>query len=163
MKKTLLILTLLMVAVAVIIFLLFSSQDERQVRRNIASLSDSISALLEKDGIAALAEARKIGSFFTEDCQIAVGDPVPEIHGREELISAAYATRKARGIVADEVEVAFYDVSVTIAENEVMAISIKTAVATGATGREIRNIKMHWKKTEGRWEITTAKSIPILY
>ena len=160
MKKTFLVLMFLIVSVTVVIFL-FSHQDERQIRRNIASLSAGISALMEEDGIAALIEARKIGSLFTEDCQIVVGEPVPEIHGREELISAAYGV--TRWVVADKVEVAFYDVSVTIAENGVMAISIKTVVVTDTPGREIRNIKMHWEKREGRWEIATAKSIPILY
>lgn len=158
MKKILLILTLLVVAVAVVVFY-FSQQDERQIRRNIASLSDSISALLREDGIAALTEARRIGLLFTEDCQITVGGPVPEIHGRQELISAAYGARR---MLAGKVEVAFRDVSITVAEDRVTAISTKTAVATGATGREVRNIKMRWEKTEGRWEIATAKYIPIL-
>lgn len=160
MKKTFFILALLIVSVVVAIFF-FYHQDERQIRRNISSLLASISALIEEDGIAALIEARKIGSLFTEYCQIVVGEPVPEIHGRQALISAAYGV--TRRVVADEVKVAFYDVSVTVAENGIMAISIKTVVVTGAPGREIRNIKMHWEKIDGRWEIAIAKLIPILY
>jgi hypothetical protein len=159
LKKILLILALLIVT-AVVIFL-FLEQDERQIRRNISSLSTAISMLLKEDGIAALAEAHRIGTFFTEDCQIVVGGPVPEIHGREALISAAYATRMGIGGIV--VEVAFRDISVTVAEDEVTAVSIKTAVATTATGREIRNIQMHWEKTDRRWKIAAARYVPILY
>ena len=160
MKKIFLILTLLIIAVIVVVFL-FSRQDERQIRRNMNSLLVSAFDLIEEDGIAALIEARRIGTFFTEDCQIIVGSPIPEIRGRETLIVAVYGV--TRNIVTNEIRIDFHDVSITIAENRVMATSIKTVVATGAHGREIRNIKMHWEKIEGRWEIATAKSIPILY
>ncbi len=165
MQKILLILILLTVATAVAIFL-FSQQDERQIRRNIASLSATISRSMSRDGIGALAEIYKIGAFFTDDCQIVVGDPIPEIHGRGALIAAIYQVRK---IVAGKIEVAFRDVSVTIEENRVTAISIKTAIATGvfpdsgAPVKEIRDIEMHWEKTEKGWKIAEAKAIPILY
>lgn len=155
MKKAFLILLPVVIVIVVIFFL--SRQDERQIRRNIASLSASISALMEKKGPGALMEARKIGLFFSEDCRVIVGEPLPEIRGREALISAAY--RITREVVADEVEITLYDISITIEEDRLTALSLKTVVATGIHGREIRNVEMRWRKIDGRWKIETAVAL----
>jgi hypothetical protein len=145
----------------VVIFVFYKTRNERQIRRNISSLSTAISSILKNDGITVPQfEVLRIVSFFTEDCQITIGRPLPKIYGRQDLIAAVYLAGK---MYVGEVEVGFYDVSVSIAENAATATSTKTAVATRAIGREILNIKMHWEKIQGRWKIATVESIPILH
>ncbi len=160
MKKIVLTLIFLLVISFIVVLIVTRHNDERQIHGYLISLAAMLSKSINGGGIVALAEIHRIGAFFTDDCRIVVGDSIPEIHGREALIATIYQIRK---MVADEVEVAFHDVSITIRKNKVTAISIKTAVVTHASAREIRDIEMHWEKIEERWKIAEAKAIPILY
>lgn len=112
----------------------------------------------------ALANIQKIKSFFTQDCRIAVGAPIPDIIGHDMLMSTIYQARK----IVDKIDVDFYDISVIIRENHITANTTMTAKATGPDPQggervtEVREVEISWEKVEGVWKIADVQLIQTL-
>ncbi len=164
MKKLILVLTFLLTASFIVFFLLTRQGDERQIRKNLISLAAMVSKLGDESELIALANIQKIKSLFTRDCQISLGAPVPEIRGRDMLISALHQARR----MVERIEVDFYDISVIIGENYMTAKTTMTAKATaldpqrGKRVMEAREVDMCWKKVEGEWKIAKVQLIRTL-
>lgn len=162
MKKFIPALTFLFAVFFIIIFLVTRHHgDEWQIRRNLSSLAAMVSGLGNESELVAMNNIRKMKSLFTKDCHIAVGSPVPEMTGHDMLVSTVYQVRK----MVNNVDVDFYDISVTIGENRVTARTTMTATVTrreGERGTEAREVEMRWKKVEGVWKIAEVQLVKTL-
>ena len=159
MKKSTVIVMLALTISFVVIFFTLRHRDERRIRRHLSSLAATVSKPESEDNLALIGKTRKIRTFFTEDCQILVGDPVPEIGGLEMLVAVFSQVRGS----FDEVDVDFRDISIIIGERHTAAKTLMTAKAIifdpheNERVMEVRKIEMNWKKVKGRWKIAKAQ------
>ena len=164
MKKITVPLILTLTVSLIIIFFTSRNRDERRIRKNLGSLAVTVSKSRDQGDLAFIAKAQRIKSFFTQDCRIVVGAPVPDIQGVEMLAGVFYQALRS----VDEVKVGFYDISITIAEQGSSAKTVMTAKATssdphgGGRVTDAREIEMDWKKIDRTWKIVEVRAIQVL-
>ena len=161
MRKGLLTLVFAIAVISGVFLFTRANRDERQIRKNL----DAIASLLEKEGnetiVVVLARIRKITSFFLKDCHIEVGNPVPVIRGRDELISTVSQTHRSVG----KIKVKLSDVSIALEENLMLAESTLTAAATISNSAmkddEIypRELVIIWQKVGKEWKIEKVRAV----
>lgn len=165
MKKITIPLILTLTVSLMAIFFITRNRDERHIRKNLSSLAATISKSRDEGALALIAKAQKIKSFFTQDCRIVVGAPIPDIQGLEMLVAVFYQALRS----VDEVNVGFHDISVTIGEEGITAKTVMTAKATGPDPQggervtDAREIEMDWKKIDGTWKIAEVRVVQILH
>ena len=146
-------------AAAVLIFVLMRDSDERRIRaqlkrfRNVVTKSDE--AVSE---IVLLGNTRALQALLTDACTVRIGSPVPDMNGKRSIVAAYFHVMK----MSLTIEVALYDISVTIGDDRATATSVMTATAGSPDGRgdgiEAREIEMRWKKIEDTWKIAEVKA-----
>ncbi len=160
MKKSIVIVVPALIVAFIVVFFMLRHRDERRIRKHLSSLAATVSKPESEDNLAFIVKTQKIKTFFTEDCQILVGDPVPDIEGLE-MLAAVFS--QVRGSF-DEVDVDFRDISIIIGEGHTTAKTVMTAKAIildpheNKRFMEVREIEMSWEKIKGRWKIAEARA-----
>ena len=114
--------------------------------------------------ITGFSKARKIGMFFTDDCKIAIGKPIPDINGSSELVGTVINARKS----ASEIRIRFLDISVSVSDDRTTALLKMTASAVvcnhGRPGREIeaREVEIALVKINKIWKIREVITVKTL-
>ena len=133
--------------------------DERDVRRRLNAFADEFNETTAP-GVAAVAHAARIGSYFTEDVVVELGDGAPPIRGRQTLI--AMATRLQPRTEAFTLEV--LDQNVTISSPSTADVNLTAAFrrrsrAPGEDAIEARELALRMVKTAGNWLVSEVKSV----
>ena len=161
MRKGLLTLVFAIAVISGVFLFTRANRDERRIRKNL----DTVAGLLEKEGnetiVVALARIRKITSFFLKDCHIEVGNPVPVINGRDELISTVSHAHRSVG----SIKVKLSDISITLEEDLMRAESTLTAAASVSNSvmekDKIypRELVITWQKAGREWKIENIRAV----
>ena len=135
--------------------------DERDVRRRLDALAAEFNQSTT-DGLGTVARAARIGSFFTEDVVVELGQGSPPIHGRETLIGMS--TRLQPRTAAFVLE--FSDVTVDLldaAHAEVtFTLVIRRRSESGAESLDAREFAVDMRKAGGDWRVSRAIAIDTL-
>ncbi len=156
-------------AVAVLILLggfvfLSRERDELQIRRNLSLLRELLEKSSDESPVAGLGRAKRVGMFFVDDCRIGIGHPVPDIHGRNELVAIVQQMRKS----VCEAHIRFVDISISVSGDGTGAFVSMTAVAAargaGEFGSETEacEVEMAWAKIGRSWRIKEVRKIKAL-
>ena len=165
MRKVIFILILLIVFVLVVFLVTRGNRDERQIRKNLGTLASLVEKGEKESIIQSGVQAKKIASFFLEDCRVEVGAPVPNIKGEQDLIAATTHIRQMVG----NISVSFSDISITVEENRTRARSTLTAAATVSSslvekGEVLpRELEMNWEKVGREWKIKEIGAVETLH
>ena len=135
--------------------------DERAIRRRLDALAAAVNQEAA-EGLGAVGRAAEIGSFFTHDVVVSLGQGAP-IHGREALIGMA--ARLPTGAAGYSLE--FDDVSVAVtpgaSEADVSAAAILTGAGSGGErSTEAREVTMGMAKQDGAWRIARVTVVDTL-
>ncbi len=157
--------TVIAILVLLIGFVFLSRErDESQIRRNLSLLRELLEKSSDETPVAGLGRAKRAGMFFVDDCRIEIGHPVPDIHGRDELVAIVRQARKS----VCEMHVRFVDISVSVSADRTSASVSMTAAAivrrAGEFGSETEacEVEMAWVKAGRSWKIKEVREIKAL-
>jgi hypothetical protein len=137
--------------------------DERAIRRRLDSLAAAVNERAA-EGLGTVARAAHVGSYFTEDVTVDLGQSSAPIQGRDTLM--ALTARLQPGTAAYTLE--FDDVSVDVTP-EGSAADVRCAAtltrrneSTGERSIDARELRLTLTKTEGVWRIARATALDTL-
>jgi len=153
----------ILIAVAAWLWSVFFPGPERVIRKRLAELASAISIRGQESPLAVVANASKVGDFFTKDIEIRVDVPgasTQVINGKDELLEIAKGVRFTRG----GLEVQFLDINLNIASDKKSAEANLTLRAKTATDRDqfVQEIKLLLNKSEGNWRIQRVETVKTL-
>lgn len=135
--------------------------EERAIRRRLDALAADFNESTS-DGLGTLARAARLGSFFTDDVTVDLGQGAAPIVGRETLIGMA--ARLQPRTSAFEVRLA--DVTPTLGPDRASArVSltvefIRRAAAAGENNSlDAREFSLDMVKSGGEWRIARAATV----
>jgi ketosteroid isomerase-like protein len=141
---------------------LFPSEEQR-IRARLDEIVDTVNAP-SADGLAKLADAARLVSFFTEDVTIDPGVPYPTMRGRDAIVAAAAAAGRAAG----GFELSFVDVQVAVGDGGDTATAHLTVTLTwtnvqsGAPTMDAREVELALRKEAGEWRVAGATPVETL-
>ncbi len=165
MKKWLgLILLLLALAgVGYWVWVTFFPSLEIAIRKRFTALAEVAAIPPNEPPLAKLANAQKLGNFFTTDVDVTVevpGRSQQSFSGREELVQAAAAARSS----VSALNIEFLDVIVALGPDNQTATVNLTARARIPGDRDfyIQELKFSLKKVNGDWMIYKVETVKTL-
>ena len=157
--------TVIAILVLLIGFVFLSRErDEHQIRKNLSLLRELLEKSSNESPVAGLGRAKRVGTFFVDDCRIGIGHPVPNIHGRNELVAIVQQARKS----VYEMHVRFVDISMSVSGDRTGASVSMTAAATARSAGEFGpeteacEVEMVWVKIGRSWKIKEVREIKTL-
>ncbi len=151
MKKLIIILCF----VIILVFLIGrSNRDELRIRRNLTTLAQLLTKAPDEASIVALGRTNRIATFFTDDCILTVGAPVPDIRGNSGLIAVVHRARQ----VFYRIEVHFADVSVSVIDKNTAEVALTATAIVYEPGSlrgkvEARELEVTMVKIDRLWKI----------
>jgi hypothetical protein len=153
----------LVAAVALVAWFLRMPGDEASIRRRLHAFVDEVNRI-PTEGLSVVAYAAVIGSYFTDDVRVDLGQGSNPIDGRETVVGMA--TRLQPRIAAYRVR--FDDISVQIApggesaEVHLAAEFIRRSVAAGEDWLDAREFTLGMRKVGDDWRISRVTAIDTL-
>jgi SnoaL-like protein len=154
------------VALAAVAFLVWSrwgSNDERIIRGRLEALRTEVNRSTP-DGLANVARAVSIGSYFTEDVVVDLGESTPPIRGRVTLMGMAERLQPRTAAFRMDLD----DVGVemtpgaTTADTTLTVSFIRRSMSTGEESRDAREFALGLTKADGTWRIARVTAIDVL-
>jgi len=136
--------------------------EERVIRGRLDSLVDDFND--PGEGLASLAKAVALASYFTEDVRVDLGPGSPPIEGREALVGAASALQPRTAALragVDDVGIAIDDGG-TSASVTLTATVTRRNLATLEETLDAREFALTMTKRDGTWRIAHAKAVDTL-
>jgi hypothetical protein len=133
----------------------FFTSDEAEIRAMLNRVREGVQDAEGAGGVEALARIAGLQNEFAVDATVDAGAPFDRLNGRQAIVAAA---ARVQG-VAENLELQFSDVDVTLAEDRQTAAVALVAEAhfdEAGTGRvtEARELEIRCGRVEGRWVIT---------
>jgi len=151
-------------AVGVAAWFLSTAGDEAAaVRRRFRALSDEVNKSTV-DGLGPEARAAQLGSFFTDDVDVDLGQGSAPIRSRETLVTMA--ARLQPRTAAFQLE--FEDVRVALAPGgetadvHLTAEFIRRSMTTGEESLDAREFTIGMRRVGGEWKIGRVTAIDTL-
>jgi hypothetical protein len=148
-------------AVAYFAWSRWGSDDERAIRERIEALRSEVNR--SANGLAAISRATNIGSYFTEDVVVDLGQGAAPIRGRMTIMGMAERLQPRTAAFRLE----FDDVSVEMTRGGTNADVTLTASfirgsQTGEESRDAREFALGLTKAGGTWRIANVTAIDVL-
>jgi hypothetical protein len=154
------------VALAAVAFLLWrsrASDDERVIRERLDALRTEVNSSAADDP-GSIVRAANIGSYFTEDVVVDLGQGTAPIRGRLTLMGIAQRLEPrtaAFRLELDDVGIEMTPGAAT-ADVTLTASFIQRSISTGEESRDAREFALALTKTDGTWRIARLTAIDVL-
>jgi hypothetical protein len=157
---------IVVVALAVLAYFAWRSRatnDEREILARLEALRNEINSTTT-DGLGTVAHAAQIGSYFTDDVVIELGEGASAIRGRDTLIGIAARLQPRTAAFRVELD----DVSVEMvpdadaADVTLTASFVRRSLTSGEESRDAREFALVCKKSDGDWQIARVTAIDTL-
>lgn len=154
------------VALAAVAFFVWrsrASDDERVIRERLEALRAEVNSSTG-DGIGTVARAANIGSYFTEDVVVDLGQGTAPILGRLTLMGIAERLQPRTAAFRLELDDVGVDMTPGAATADVTltASFIRRTISTGEESRDAREFALALTKTGGTWRIARLTAIDVL-
>jgi len=139
------------------------SDDERAIRARLEALRTEINTSTT-DGLGTIAHAAQIGTYFTEDTTIELGDGASPIDGRDTLMGMAARLQPRTAAFRLELD----DINVELvpgagaADVLLTASFVRRSLSTGEESRDAREFSLVCRKNAGTWRIARVTAIDTL-
>jgi hypothetical protein len=158
-RRTALFIVLVAVGLGVVAWRFWRPDDKRDVHRRLNSFAAEFNRSTG-DGLATVAHAARIGTYFTDDVVVELGDGAPPIRGRQTLISMA--TRLQPRTAAFTLEL--LDQNVTISTPSTADVNLTAAFrrrgpVAGEDAVEARELALRMVKMGGEWLVSEVRSV----
>ena len=131
---------------------LFPSEEQR-IRARLDEIVDTVNAP-SADGLAKLADAARLASFFTEDVTIDPGAPYPTMRGRDAIVAAAAAAGRATGDSSCRSWTFRWQSGTAATATAHLTLTLTwTNVQTGAPTMDAREVELALRKEAGEWRV----------
>ncbi len=136
------------------------SDDEREIRAQLASLAAEFNASTT-DGFGTVARAAQLGSYFSDDVVVDLGPGSALIEGRPTLVGMAARLQPRTAAF----RVAIDDVGVEVTEEHhradvTLTVSfIRRSITTGEESLDAREFALQMRRADGRWRIARATAV----
>jgi hypothetical protein len=150
-------------ALALLVWSLRGSSDERAIREQLETLRAEVNRSTP-DGLANIARAANIGSYFTEDVVVDLGQGTAPIRGRLTLMGMAERLQPRTAAFRMELD----DVGVEMTPgastaDATLTISfVRRSIPTGEESRDAREFALGLMKAGGTWRIARVTAIDVL-
>jgi len=154
---------LVLAAIGVLVWSRWGSDDERAIRERIEALRSAVNRPTG-DGLATVAHAAAIGSYFTDDVVVDLGEGTAPIQGRLTLIGMVerlHPRTSAFRMEVDDLGVELTPGAAT-AEATLTVSFIGRSQATGEESRDAREFALALTKASGTWRIARVTAIDVL-
>ena len=153
------------VALAAAGFLVWSrwgSDDERVIRERLEALQTEVNR--STDGPANLARAASIGSYFTDDVVVDLGEGSGPIRGRMTIVGMAERLQPRTAAFRMELDDVTIEMTpgATTADATLTASFIRGGNSTGEESRDAREFGVGLVKAGGTWRIARVTAIDVL-
>jgi hypothetical protein len=139
------------------------SDDERAIRARIDALRNEINTSTT-DGLGTLAHAAQIGSYFTDDVTIELGEGTSPIRTRDTLMGIAARLQPRTAAFRLELDDVTVDMvpGAPAADVLLTASFVRRSLSTGEESRDAREFSLVCQKDGGTWRIARVTSIDTL-
>jgi SnoaL-like protein len=150
-------------AVAFVVWSRWESDDDRAIREQLEALRTEVNRSTP-DGLANIARAAKIGSYFTEDVVVDLGEGTAPIRGRLTLMGMAERLQPRTAAFRMELDDVGIEMTpgATTADATLTASFIRRSISTGEESRDAREFALGLIKTGGTWRIARVTAIDVL-
>ncbi len=139
------------------------TSDEREIRSRLESLRNEVNTST-KDGTEVAVHAAKIGSYFTEDTVLELGEGAAPIKGRETLMGmVARLQPRTAAFRMDLDDVTFETVPGGHTADVLLTASFaRRNISTGEESLDAREYALVMTKADGNWRIQHVTAIDTL-
>jgi hypothetical protein len=133
--------------------------DEREIRRRLQALATDFNESTT-DGLGTVARAAKIGSYFTNDIVVDLGEGTPPIQGRETIIGMVGRLQPRTS--AFKLELLDLNVHVstpTTAEVNLTAAFRQRSLTTREESLEARELAIAMVKGDNEWRVSRITTV----
>jgi len=139
--------------------------EEREIARRLNELAETASVDVDENPVIRMANAARVGRYFTEDGLIERGENAAPIQGRGAVVALAAQARTA----VEDLRIRFTDVEIRVSGSDT-AVAHLTLVVSGrgeekpSTGSSIdaRELRLTFRKIDGDWLIARVESLETL-
>jgi len=152
-----------LVALTFFAWRLWFTGEEGVIRRRLEALRDEIN-LGVADGLENAVRAAAIGSFFTDDVLVDLGQGTAAINGRETVMGMAARLQPRTAAFKLEVQ----DIGVTmrpgntISDVTLTGTFIRRSITTGEESIDAREFALVMTKADGTWRISRLTAVDTL-
>jgi SnoaL-like protein len=153
----------LLAAVLVLAWWLWPSSEADAVRQRLDALLTLVNTTTS-DGLNHVVRAAEIGSYFTDDVLVDLGQGTAPIQGRETLVGMAARLQTPTSAF----RLQFDDVGVEVANGEqaadvsLTASFIRRSTAAGEDAMDAREFALALKRVDGVWQIARVTTVDAL-
>jgi hypothetical protein len=139
------------------------SDDERAIRARIEALRNEINTSTT-DGLGTFAHAAQIGSYFTDDVTIELGEGASVIRTRDTLMGVAARLQPRTSAFRLEIDDVTVDMvpGAPAADVLLTASFVRRSLSTGEESRDAREFSLVCQKDGGTWRIARVTAIDTL-
>ena len=133
--------------------------DEQQIRRRLHALAADFNESTT-DGLGTVARAAKIGSYFTSDIVVDLGEGTPSIQGRETIIGMVGRLQPRTSAFTLEL----LDLNVEVRTPTTAGVNLTAAfrqrsLTTGEDSLEARELSLDMVKADTEWRVSRIRTV----
>jgi hypothetical protein len=150
-------------ALALLVWSRRGSGDERAIREQLEALRAEVNRSTT-DGLANIARAANIGSYFTEDVVVDLGQGTAPIRGRLTLMGMAERLQPRTAAFRMELDDVGIEMTpgASTADATLTISFIRRSISTGEESRDAREFALGLMKAGGTWRIAHVTAIDVL-
>jgi hypothetical protein len=142
---------------------LFFPSDEHVIRKQLMDLAKTTSITPNEGTLTRLANAQKLGNFFSTDARVTVDVPgrsLQTLSSRDDILHAIAYARSMFNVLTVE----FVDIFVEVGRDKQSALAHLTATANlpGEKIPEVQELEVGFKKTDHGWLINRIETVKTL-
>ncbi len=137
--------------------------DEREIRARLDALRNEVNTST-KEGLGSALHAAQVGSYFTDDAVVELGEGAAPIKGRETLIGMVARLQPRTAAFRMDLD----DITIDMVPGANAADVLLTAsftrrnISTGEESLDAREYALVMNKTDGSWRIARITAIDTL-
>ena len=137
-----------------------ATPDQRAIRGRLEALRDEVNSST-KDGLGTAVRAAQIGSYFTEDAVVELGEGSVPIKGRETLMGMVARLQPRTSAFRMDLDDVTIDVvpAGDVADVLLTASFVRRSITTGEESLDAREYALVMTKPAGTWQIARITGI----
>jgi hypothetical protein len=135
------------------------STEQREIHRRLDEFTATFNAA-SGEGLGGLAQAARLGHFFTDDVVVELGRGSPPIRGRETVVGmAARLQPRAAEFLLEFVDVTIGGIEEERAEVSLTAVLRRRAAVPAPESLDAREFSAELAKVDGVWQVSRVVAI----
>jgi hypothetical protein len=154
---------LVLLAAAIFAWRSRATPDEREIQARLGALRNEVNAST-KDGLGTALRAAQIGSYFTDDAVVELGEGAAPIKGRDTVMGMVARLQPRTAAFRMDLD----DITIDMASGSTAADVLLTAsfvrrnISTGEEALDAREYALVMTKADGTWRISRITAIDTL-